>query len=119
MRQKLWRGMNPFESFPEKLFKVNLQGWNSQHEYLGSTIEQLKPSVVIEVGVWKGGSTIFMADNLRSLGLDGVVIAVDTWLGAWDHWVTDPYFSDLSFIHAPPPLFYVFATNVMSQSLQN
>jgi predicted O-methyltransferase YrrM len=41
----------------------------------------LRPSIV-EIGVWKGSSVITLASKMKELNLDGVVIAVDTWLGA-------------------------------------
>jgi cephalosporin hydroxylase len=49
----------------------------------------LRPSIVVEIGVWKGSSVITLASKMKELNLDGVVIAVDTWLGAWDHWTNE------------------------------
>ena len=85
VRARLWRGQNPFAGLPPKLYQRDEQGWQSQHPYLSIGVEQMRPRVVVEVGVWKGGSTIFMAKKMRELGLDAVVIAVDTWLGSAFH----------------------------------
>ena len=119
IRLKLWRGVDPFGSFPDGLIQVDTQGWNSQHQYLAEAIEELRPSVVVEIGVWKGGSTLFMASKLRELKLGGVVISVDTWLGSWDHWLNDRWFQELSFDHGYPKLFYKFAANVINHALQD
>lgn len=115
----LWGASDPYLHFPHRRYRPDLQGWNSDHPYLRSTIEAVRPGVVIELGVWKGGSTIFMAQTMRELGLDATVIAVDTWLGAWDHWNEDTHRADLMFEHGYPTLFYTFLTNVIETGLQN
>lgn len=45
---------------------------------LVSIILALRPKIVVELGVWTGGSAIPMAIALRHLGV-GVLIAVDAW----------------------------------------
>src|SRR4249920_373249 len=88
LRTKLWEGKNPFADLPPG-HTPDPQGWgSSQHEYLSQGIEQLRPTVVIEIGVWKGASVIFMAKKLRELGIDGAVIAIDTWLGSVENWTS-------------------------------
>jgi hypothetical protein len=108
----LWRGRDPFSNFPAHLFEFDLQGWGSQHSYLKDTITELRPSIVVEVGVWKGAATVFMANELKRNRLPGVVIAVDTWLGAADHW-TSNWFDDLNFVNGYPTLFYKFMCNIV------
>ena len=58
------------------------QGWNSDHIFLADTMTREKPRVVVELGVWKGASTMTMAATLRDEGIDGCVVAVDTGLGS-------------------------------------
>jgi len=65
---------------------LDLQGWNSGHEAFRDIITRNRPSVVIDVGVWKGGSTPFLAGILRESGTNGTVIAIDTFLGSPEHW---------------------------------
>ncbi len=109
---RLWRGRDPLRDFPGNLFEYDLQGWNSQHAYLNDTIAALRPSVIVEVGVWKGGSTVFMANAVKELGLASVVIAVDTWLGSSEHWLTAD-FTQMSFINGYPALYHKFLSNVI------
>lgn len=116
---KLYGGADPLANFPEHLFEVDTQGWNSQHPYLSRAIDLARPAVIVEIGVWKGGSTLFMAEHLRTLGLDAVVIAVDTWLGSWDHWVNPALRAQLSFRNGYPNFFYKFMNNVRALGLQN
>lgn len=112
--QRIYRGRDPFESFPAGPYALDLQGWHSEHPYLTEAIDQLRPSLVAEIGVWKGGSTLTMARRIRELGLDGVVIAIDTWLGAWNHWEEDEwFFSTLALDHGYPMLVRTFMTNVI------
>lgn len=72
-----------------------------------------RPGVVIEIGVWKGASSITMARRLQELGMDGAVIAVDTWLGAWDHWIKPEWKEELCLFNGYPHLFEKFQANVV------
>jgi Methyltransferase domain len=110
--ERIWRGTDPFGSFPRKLFEHDLQGWNSQHSYLAEAISAVRPAVIVEVGVWKGSSTVFMANELKKHALKSVIIAVDTWLGASDHWTTR-FFADLNLVNGYPALYNKFMSNVI------
>jgi hypothetical protein len=74
--------------------------------------------VIVEIGVWKGGSTIFMANELKKHDLSSVVIAVDTWLGSSEHWVGS-FSSHLSVINGYPRLYYKFMSNVVRSNAAN
>ena len=113
----LWHNKNPYAGFLARRFRSDTQGWNSQHKFLGNTIEQTKPSLIIEVGVWKGGSTLHMAKAIQAAGLDSVIIAVDTWLGSWEHWEHQQWFDDLLIQNGYPSLFYTFLTNVLEANV--
>jgi predicted O-methyltransferase YrrM len=109
---RLWRGYDPLHNIPSNLFEFDLQGWNSQHPYLSEAIDGLRPSIIVEIGVWKGGSTVFMANRAKALGLASVVLAVDTWLGSSDHWLTS-LFTEMSFFAGYPALYQKFLSNVV------
>ena len=115
----LWRGQDPFLNFPVRDYTLDTQGWNSDHPYLVEAMTAIRPLVVVEVGVWKGGSTITMARRLRALGLDGVVIAVDTWLGSAEHWANDDWFGQLHMAHGYPRLAYQATANVLMLGLED
>jgi cephalosporin hydroxylase len=114
---RIWRGLDPLTQAPQNLVAIDLQGWNSQHVYLAQGIAELQPSIVVEIGVWKGGSTIFMADRMRAAGQTGVVIAVDTWLGSSEHWLVEEYRQASSFMNGYPALYHKFAANVLHTGL--
>lgn len=115
----LWNGQNPFANFPHKLIAPDMQGWTSQHVFLTDSIQEIKPKIIVEIGVWKGGSTMTMAHKLKELKLDAAVISVDTWLGAWDHWVNPQWKEELCFMNGYPRLFEKFQSNVLHNGLQD
>lgn len=90
-----------------------IQGWNSNHQWLTDLILEHRPKVVVEIGVWKGGSVAKMAQAMARMAHDGVVIAVDTWLGSSEHWL-DPRHRD-----SLDTLYGEFATNIASYDLTN
>ena len=116
----VWAGADPYAGFPEQLYEYDVQGWNSGHRFLTSSIDMLdNPTVIVEVGVWKGGSTITMADHLKSLDRNGVVIAVDTWLGSSEHWLKEEWRKALSFSQGRPMMQNKFMSNVCRRNLQD
>jgi glycosyltransferase involved in cell wall biosynthesis len=114
---KLWNGIDPYANFPTALFAVDTSGWNSNHPYLAKTIVELRPRITLEVGVWKGGSTLTMANALRENGVEGVVIAVDTWLGSCEHWASPHMQAELCFQQGYPSIYHKFLGNVLSLGL--
>jgi hypothetical protein len=114
---KIWRGQDPFLNYPSRLYRQDQQGWGSAHHYLTDAIKRLRPSVVVEVGVWKGASVISLASKMKEMSLDGVVIAVGTWLGAWDHWTSDEWFAHLNISNGYPALYHTFAANIVGGAL--
>ena len=64
---------------------LQLDGWGSMRALYERMLTRMRPKLVVEVGVWKGLSTGQFATTLRKNG-KGVVLAVDTWLGAYEMW---------------------------------
>ncbi len=108
-------GVDIYDGF-EAALGEDLQGWNSDHPVLGQAVATLKPRVVVDVGVWKGRSSIFLANMLQRHGIDGVVVSVDTFLGSTEHWINraDPDFhASLRMQHGMPRLYWQFLSNVV------
>lgn len=96
------------------------QGWNSQHPAFDEIIRVTRPDLIIDVGVWKGASTIHLADLLRRHGVDGAVIAVDTFLGSVEHWDRNSGFAGLIPHRFGRPLLYEqFLSNVLRAGAQD
>ena len=115
----LWGGADPFSNFPPNTYRTDSRGWNSQHLYLRSAIDQLRPNVIVEVGVWKGGSCIHMAKHLRDQSIDGVVLAVDTWLGSSEHWLRKTERGEIDYELGYPKLYHTFMSNVLAEKLES
>lgn len=113
----IWGGGNPYANVDGSL--VDMQGWASDNIYLTHAVEELRPQVVVEVGVWKGGSVITMARRMKELGIDGVVIAIDTWLGASEHWLNSEWQASLRLEGGYPSLYKTFAANIVDQGLED
>jgi hypothetical protein len=60
-----------------------------------------------------------MAKHLKALGLDGAVIAIDTWLGSSEHYLNEKFHADLNFAHGYPRLYHTFAANILEQGVQD
>jgi hypothetical protein len=96
------------------VFAEDLQGWNSLHPAFEDIIVRRRPAVVIDVGVWKGASSIHMAQLLDKYGVVGQVISVDTFLGNLENWLSNPEFSRLiPRRHGMPLLYDQFIANVV------
>lgn len=69
----------------------------------------------VDVGVWKGQSTINMASAMKAAGIDGCVIAVDTFLGSTEHWDMNLF----GRTHGLPDLYQTFMSNVVRAGVQD
>jgi hypothetical protein len=106
-------GSNVFAGYAP-LLPEDTSGWNSQHPAFDAVIAELRPKVVIDVGVWKGGSTIYLAELLRRNGGSGTVISVDTFLGSLEHWNRDSgLFNMIPRRNGMPLLYDQFLSNVV------
>ena len=115
----IWSGRDPFVGFPPGLYRPELQGWNSDHPYFAEALGELRPQRVVEVGVWKGTSSIGMAQMLKAANLDAAVLCVDTWLGAADHWTNPDWFPSLAVEHGQPMMMRTFMTNVVVANMHD
>ena len=118
LMQKI-HGVDIYEDFIPKR-PEDLQGWNSKHPVFVELIKRTKPDVIIDVGVWKGGSTISLAEILHNHGIAGTVVAVDTFLGSLEHCnPNSPHYSLVPREYGQPILYEQFMTNVVRRNLQS
>jgi predicted O-methyltransferase YrrM len=112
-------GVNIYAGFAPALAE-DRQGWNSQHPAFDEIICKTRPDIVIDVGVWKGASTIHLAEIMRRHGVNGAVIAVDTFLGSVEHWDRNSGFAGLIQHRFGRPLLYEqFLSNVVRAGAQD
>ena len=99
----------------------DVHGWGIDHLLYKKMVSVMAPKVVVEVGVWKGATTISFAEQLKRQGNGGTVIAVDTWLGAvefWTRFINTPE-RDLQFVNGYPSVYYTFLSNVLRHEVQD
>lgn len=115
----IWEGVVPSEVSDE------FDGWNGIHQSMKdmavlsgrAAMTAGMKTIVVDVGVWKGQSTIYLAKALQSAGIDGCVIAVDTFLGSLEHW-NNPA-CPLDRVHGHPELYKQFLSNVLRAGVQD
>lgn len=116
---RVFHGRDPLQDVPVGLLPTDLQGWQSGHKYLTEAIAAVDPKIIVEIGVWKGGSVATMAKALKARRADAVVIAVDTWLGSSEHYLQAEYGSALDFEYGYPRLYRQFAANMRNEGLSD
>lgn len=94
----------------------DLQGWNGDHPALTDTVEEARPRLAVDVGVWKGQSAATLARAMARHSPDGAVVAMDTFLGSPEHWNPDRpdrMMDGLLMTHGWPGLYWQFLSNMV------
>lgn len=95
------------------------EGFSPDYAFYRPLVEQIAPTLIVEVGVWKGLSALHLARALKATMGGGALIAVDTWLGALEFWTrrSQDRMRDLQLVHGYPSVYYHFLSNVVNQRL--
>jgi len=109
----IWDGYTPTSAAD------NVQGWGGNHPSLQRLAGAPGDKVVIDVGVWKGQSTITMARAMKEAGIDGCVIAIDTFLGSPEHWEGEAFGGLFTRQTGMPDLYRTFLSNVYHAGVQD
>lgn len=113
--------VDPYIGAPLDDVAVDMQGWGSTHFFFKSIIEYLKPSLIVEVGTWKGMSAMHMAELAKKLDIPNLEICcIDTWLGSPGVWANKTKTADiLKLRNGWPMLYYTFMKNVIERGHQD
>jgi predicted O-methyltransferase YrrM len=111
-----------FDGSPYKGFKpifdqpTFTQNWNSTHPLLTRLVAETKAKIIVDVGVWQGLSTATLAAAQQTVAPDGIVIAVDTFLGSPEHWTKArlDVHAALRFRFGMPNLYETFLSNMVT-----
>ena len=117
IREKIYGGVYAGYAQVTSPYAAKIDGWASDSPEFTKYIEQVKPSLIIEVGSWLGKSAIHMA-NLAIVHCPEVeIICVDTFLGSVEHWWNRNIQPTL---HCGYPTIYSqFISNIIHSNLQN
>jgi SAM-dependent methyltransferase len=102
-----------------ELMPLDLEGWGSHHPIFEETIGAVKPTLIFEVGTWKGASAIHMAKLLQKFAIEGEIVCIDTFLGSPEHWTYDGFRTGLNLKNGRAQLYTQFLSNVIHEGLQN
>jgi predicted O-methyltransferase YrrM len=114
---QLLLGLNPYEGFPTDQFAADEgerpEGWGARHWVFEEILRASRPSLIIEVGSWKGASAVQMALLCKDLQLDAALVCVDTWLGSPEHILKPRFTASLKRRWGYPQLYHSFLANVI------
>src|SRR5262245_32275516 len=114
---RIWGGNDPFDGAP--VLPWDGVGYStSQHPFLTEAIDAVRPRIVIEVGVWKGVSTMVMALRAKELALNCAVIAIDTWLGSAENWA-NPKLGFIPRKNGYPTIYFTFLSNCLHKQVED
>ena len=111
--QLLWRGHDPWRMSRHPIGRHDLPSERpAGHRFLTETVERLRPAVIVAVGAGDGARVVQVASQMRELAIDGVVIAVDTWLPCSRKWLDGDAFDQAD-------LFDIFADAIRHARLES
>ena len=114
---------NDYSQFNLKDHPDDVQGWLSDDPVLRDLVKLIRPSVIVEVGTWKGRSAINFANYTKELNINCGIVCVDTWLGSPEHYLrVDESKSagrpSLRFVNGYPRLYETFLANIIRRGLE-
>jgi hypothetical protein len=123
IKNLLYQGQDPFEDYQPDELSLDMETWQigGVFKFL---VPYLRPSLIVEVGTWKGGSAIHMATLLKNNGINSEIVCVDTFCGSEVHWLgarlnksgeiaiaADSLYTGLKIKKGRPTLFEIFMNN--------
>ena len=115
-------GLDVYKGLDFGRYPCDLKGWGGDSPAFAELVAEVRPSLIIEVGTWKGASAISMAEAAAHLGLGTKILCVDTWLGALEFRMDRhdaERFQALECRHGYPQVYYRFLANVCHRGHQD
>ena len=103
-----------YKNFTPLYEGVKTENWCGKNPVFEQMVSWIKPKTIIEVGTWKGNSTIQIANATKKHNLDSTIFCVDTWLGGID---IEDKFTKKRFGY--PTVYFDFLTNVINSDCQD
>lgn len=105
----------PYDWFHVAGLEADIQGWGHDDPIFEYVMQHWHPRLILEVGSWKGASAIKMAELQKQLGIDGLIVCIDTWLGSNASLWHDPTTrSSLRLRDGYPSIFLQFVKNLVA-----
>lgn len=78
----MWEYNQPNFEFSEAIpLNYNSAPWGGHSFFAYDLVINTKPSLIVELGTYKGNSLFSMAQAVKDMGLDTTLYAIDTWEG--------------------------------------
>lgn len=103
---------------------MDMSGWASEASIYEDAASSINATLIVEVGTWKGMSASFLAGYLKKKN-SGVLVCVDTWLGAPEFWTRrftegqKDSTRDLNLVNGYPSVYYTFLSNMIHLNLKD
>jgi hypothetical protein len=112
--------VSPYDEFDSSPYEIDLQGWNSVHPSFARIIDKIAPSLIVEVGSWKGASAIHMAGLAKAHKPDCRVICIDTWTASNEAlWLRPELRDSYQRLNGFPTVYWQFLANVVLSGLSD
>jgi hypothetical protein len=104
-----------------ELLPKDISGWNGLSSVFAKLISETKPSLIIEVGTWKGQSAINMANFIKENKYQTKILCIDTWLGALEFWDSLAHTPERNLLlkNGYPQIYYQFLSNVIHAQVED
>jgi hypothetical protein len=104
-----------------ELLPKDISGWNGLSSVFAKLISETKPSLIIEVGTWKGQSAINMANFIKKNKYQTKILCIDTWLGALEFWDSLAHTPERNLLlkNGYPQIYYQFLSNVIHAQVED
>lgn len=84
----LFDDLDPFAGVDIDTVVDDRKGWGSEDPFLDEIIGKVRPSLILEIGTWKGASAIYMAQSVKRHGLETEIICADPHVGSRGLWLS-------------------------------
>jgi hypothetical protein len=110
---------DPYANFEIDKWPDEPFGWIGHTEYFDRAIDTLKPEVYLEFGVLFGASARYAAQRMISRGIDGCVVASDTFLQEEVLWNIPGHRAQMRMKNGRSTAYEMFMRNTIKAGLQN
>jgi SAM-dependent methyltransferase len=115
---------DPYYGFNTNIYPKlqEIPGWHGNDLIFSELIQEARPDTILEIGSWKGQSSINMAKTIKRLGLNSIIVCVDTWLGSVDFIAAENKLDnsrDCYPVFGYPQVYYHFLANVINHNVND
>jgi len=85
----LFEDLDPFAAVDENAVAEDRKSWGGEDPFFDEIIGIVRPSLILEIGTWKGASAITMAESAKRHGLQTEIVCADPHVGSRGLWLAN------------------------------